>query len=309
MHNICIPSLQSPSLQSPWTNSWTDEYMLKRGYVVIAQNTPDVNYVEMAYVLALSIKLTQPHSTNVCLITDEEPPSHIAAMFDEIVYFPEDDTDRDSSWRIENKWQYFNLSPYYESFILDVDMLFLSDVSHWWVECWGPDMVPTLDVLTYRGETVSSTYYRKVFELNNLQNIYTGVYYFKKSDLCQVFFDTTKLIFQNWEEWYQRLLPKATPTHVSADVVYALAWDVMGLTASSKGLTFTHMKSKVQNWGRPQPDDWTKAIPWYYGTDSDLFIGNYHQMGVLHYVQKDFIYQNDLLTRMKREYGLRILQR
>ena len=270
-----------------------------RGYLVIAQNTDDVDYVELAYALAMSIKLTQTVVTNICIITDTKLSDKYEAVFDDVVYLNEDDTAKDSEWRIENKWQYYKLSPYDKSMILDVDMIFCSDVSHWWDDCEGHDMVPTLNVNTYRNEQVSSTYYRETFRLNTLQNIYTGAYYFEKNERTEKFFELIKDLFKNWKDVYQVYLPHATPEFVSADVIYAIAWDLFySKKAPDLFLTFTHMKSMVQHWQRLHNTttvQWTDYIMWYASDDGSIYIGNWLQSGILHYVQKDFIYQNNYL--------------
>ena len=43
---------------------------MSNGYIIIAQNT-DVDYLRMAYALALSIKATQ-HENSVCLCVDDK---------------------------------------------------------------------------------------------------------------------------------------------------------------------------------------------------------------------------------------------
>jgi hypothetical protein len=52
--------------------------MLDKGYLILAQNNQNDDYLKMAYVLALSIKLTQPNINSVALVTDvvEKVPEH-----------------------------------------------------------------------------------------------------------------------------------------------------------------------------------------------------------------------------------------
>jgi len=282
-----------------------------RGYVVLAQNTTDVDYIELAYALAMSIKLTQSSVNKVCLITDQEVEFKHIEAFDDIVRINEDDTDPDSDWRINNKWMYYDLSPYDQSMILDVDMIFCSDVSHWWDACAGYDMVPTMNVRTYRDDKVISTFYRNAFRLNKLQNVYTGAYYFEKCDSSEQFFKLVKELFRNWKSVYQTVLPLHTPPNVSADVIYAIAWDIMGRVAPDIGLSFVHMKFAVQGWQNVNPNtdvDWTEVIMHYSSDDGRIVIGNWLQTGIFHYVQKDYIHQNDYMNRLEERYGVFLLQ-
>ena len=43
---------------------------MSRGYITIAQNSEDIDYLEMSYALALSLKATQENS-NLCVCVDE----------------------------------------------------------------------------------------------------------------------------------------------------------------------------------------------------------------------------------------------
>ena len=69
--------------------------LVKQGYLVIAQNTKDsdgntINYIRMAYALALSIKHTQKgvNNVSVAVINKEDVPKHYRHVFDEIIELP-----------------------------------------------------------------------------------------------------------------------------------------------------------------------------------------------------------------------------
>lgn len=297
------------SLIGTSVNSVIIDEFVKRGFTILAQNSGDVDYVRMAYGLALSLRLTQEQRPNICLITGKQPPQDIANMFDHIVLLETDDAE-DSEWKIENKWQWYYLTPYHETIFFDADMLVLSDLNQWWHACWNNSgrrshVVPTFDVETYRGEVVTSNYYRKTFTENNLPNVYTGVFYLRKSLNSLEYFKTVELIYKDWEKYYREFLPNATPTHVSGDVVFALAFEMMEWHVTDVNLTFTHMKPHCQNWGKPHSDNWLETLQVSY--DGNLYVGNYRQQGVFHYVEKDFL-TDEILQQLKNEYGLRILQ-
>ena len=88
----------------------------------------------MAYVLALSIKLTQPNINSVALVTDvvEKVPEHYSQVFDHIISIPWFDDALESEWKIENRWKMYHVTPYEQTVLLDADMLFLSNIEHWW---------------------------------------------------------------------------------------------------------------------------------------------------------------------------------
>ena len=44
---------------------------MSKGYITIAQNSEDIDYLEMSYALALSLKASQKNS-NLCVCVDEQ---------------------------------------------------------------------------------------------------------------------------------------------------------------------------------------------------------------------------------------------
>ena len=179
---------------------------MSKGYIVIAQNSGTTNYLEQAYALALNLKLTQSSISSLAVCVDAETKKLITTkhknVFDHIIDIPWNDDAEKVAWKINNKWKYYYMSPYDETVILDTDMIFPSDVSHWWEHLAERDVWATTSVRTYRGDVVSSDYYRKYFVANNLPNIYTAFFYFKKSELATELFAMIEIIFQHWQRMF-----------------------------------------------------------------------------------------------------------
>ena len=97
---------------------------MTRGYVVMAHG----GYVDMATALAESIKKTQGEVSGISIITDQPCDSK---LFDHVIPVGIDITSN-TAWKIHNRAFFYDLSPYDETVILDADMLFIDDVSHWW---------------------------------------------------------------------------------------------------------------------------------------------------------------------------------
>ena len=156
---------------------------MSRGYIVIAQNSGDTDYLRMAYGLALSLKATQTTVSNLCVCVDKGTviPKKYLEVFDQVVEIPWEDDAKDSDWKIDNKWKYYYMSPYDETVILDTDMVFPSDVSHWWDELSEKDIWACTNVKTYRGEQIVDNFYRRQMKLNNMPNVYTAFFYFKNT--------------------------------------------------------------------------------------------------------------------------------
>ena len=144
---------------------------MSKGYIVIAQNSADTNYVRMAYALALSLKITQSKVSNLSICVEDKStvPEKYKKVFDQVIEIPWTDDAKESDWKIDNKWKYYYMTPYDETVILDADMIFPTDVSHWWDSLEEKDVWATTNIKTFRGEPAdpSSKYYREYFIKNN----------------------------------------------------------------------------------------------------------------------------------------------
>lgn len=274
---------------------------MSKGIIVIAQNNYKTNYVDQAIVLAQSLQLTNPNLP-ISIVTNEKISGKDKSLFDQIIEIPWDDLAADSDWKIENRWKVYHATPYAETIVMDTDMIVLDNIDHWWNNLASYDLFFTTNVLTYRGEIVTGDFYRKTFTANNLPNIYTGIYYFKKSDLAQKFFDQLELITKNWEDFYSIYLKEQKPDFVSLDVCAAIAIEILDCKSkvinSKKTIpTFVHMKSRVQNWELPS-NNWQRTISAYLDDACNLKIGNHRQHGVFHYTEKDFL----SVTNAKEKY-------
>jgi len=283
---------------------------MSKGYIVIAQNTATVNYLEQAYALALNLKLTQSAVSNLTVCVDKHTKTLIQEkhrnVFDHIVDIPWGDAAQEQNqWKIHNKWKYYYMSPYDETVILDTDMLFPVDVSDWWHSLSTQDVWATTEVRTFKGEIVTSDYYRQAFTKNKLPNIYTAFFYFKKSELAAELFAMVEIVFQHWQRFFYKYLPAGKPERLSGDVAFALAMKLLDIEhlCTNKNIhsfpTFVHMKSQVQN-ALYLHDNWNKSLPTYYNDCTNFKIGNFQQYLPFHYVVKDWM-TADMIAQMEKQ--------
>lgn len=267
---------------------------MSEGYVILAQNSIHGDYLKMAYVLALSIKVTQTEIKSVSLITDviDAVPDHYKEVFDHVIEIPWYDDAHNSDWKIENRWKIYHITPYEETVVLDADMLFLTDISHWWKYLSeNHEICFVSKPKTYRGEVISENYYRKTFLENDLPNFYSAFMYFKKTDFSYQYWKLVETITKNWQVFYARHLEKSKPKLLSMDVTYSLAAKLMGINYEMiprDYITFVHMKGRCQNW-RLSSDDWRNYAAGYIDRQGNLKVGNYSQTGIFHYTEKDFV--------------------
>jgi hypothetical protein len=284
--------------------------MNSRGYIVITQNNETTDYLEQAYALALNLKLTQSAVQSLTVCVDVETKKLIKGkhkqVFDHIVDIPWNDDAKDEEWKVNNKWKFYHMSPYDETVILDSDMIFPTDVSYWWDIMAERDVWATTNVKTYRGEDVGADkHYRKHFLANDLPNVYTAFFYFKKCELASELFAMIEIIFQHWQRLYYKYMPKGKPEHLSGDVSFALAMQLLDIQhlctkPNVKSVpTFVHMKSHVQHIPSSKiSEKWSDTLPTYYNTCRDFKIGNFSQFHPFHYVEKDWM-TSEMITQME----------
>jgi len=257
---------------------------MSRGYLVMAQGP----YAKQAEHLAQSILSTQSNVRAISVITDSNIDR---TLFDHVIPLEGEDLAKDAEWKIHNRVRFLELTPYDETVILDADMLFLSDVSHWWTYLGMHELLLTSHVRTYRNNLVINSPYRKTFQENNLPDVYSAFTYFRKTPMVQDFFELIKSIIQNWSTWSQIYTPEHKQPWPSIDVAMAMAVKILDIentvTTTRPYPTFTHMKSGCQGW-ETYIEDWTELVHTHIGNHY-LRIGGYRQSGILHYVKKDFV--------------------
>ena len=264
---------------------------MTRGYLTFAQNNGRTNYLNLAYLQALSIKVT--NKINQCaVVVDPTTMSQVEdrhrRVFDHIIPVPLGDDAQGHAWKMQNEWKAGIATPFDQTIKLESDMLFTSSVDHWWDILAAKDMVFTNHVVDYTERTASTREYRRLFDENQLPDIYGGLYYFQKSDLANEFFDCTKNLFANWTYLKHYILKHCGNETASTDLVFAVAVKLLGtenFTLPGAVPTFTHMKGAVQGWDTDAI--WTEHLM-HQLDRHHLMIGSQRQRVPFHYHYKNF---------------------
>lgn len=268
------------------------DFKRDRGFLVFAQNSK-VDYVRLAYALALSLKVTQKEHGYLSIIVTPgtDIPKKYIDVFDEIIDVPWLDAAKHSEWKLENEWKAYHATPYRETIKLDADMLFPTDISKWWDILSEKDLWICNNVETYRGDLITSDVCRKTFTSNALPNLYTAFTYFKMSEKSQEYFDLCGLIFDNWEFFSYEFLDETRPRQVSTDLVFSLAAHMMNIGSDithSDFPRFVHMKSELQGWNN-YVEDWSTHVPMIISKNGEIKIGRYVQTMPFHYHVKSIL--------------------
>ena len=282
--------------------------MTTKNFTFLAQNTENSNYIEQACLAAMSIHATNT-DVSICLITNDTVPDEYQKLFDHIVEIPWGDHAENETWKVSNRWKIYHAIPYIETVVMDTDMLVLQDLTTWFEFLQNYDLYYTSKVLTYRGEEVSGTYYRRAFDKFNLPNLYSGFHWFKKSELAHEFYTWIEMITNNYQQFYkQHAGGKTYQNFCSMDLNAAIAARIMDCETQitntrSSYPTFVHMKSKIQNWNNNYTHRWQDNVGVYLTDDLVLKIGNYKQSGVFHYTENDFVTER-IVNKYKTYLGL-----
>jgi len=254
----------------------------ERGYLVIAQNNIDTDYIKCAEMLARSIRLVEPDA-KICLLTDTLINN---IHFDYIKTFPFGDTATDSDWKLQNDWQCFYASPFRETIKLEADMIIPHSIKHWFDICSIKDLVCTIGARDFHNRLSESRHYRKIFDVNNLPDVYNAITYWKLSADAKHFFDTVRDIFGNWDTVISTL-KFGIGQPLNTDLAYAIALQILGketYTLPGSVPSLIHMKSNINGIGS---DNWTQELVWELGKGS-FRINTIEQMWPFHYHIKNF---------------------
>jgi hypothetical protein len=243
----------------------------------MAQNSQSVDYVDCANQLARSIRHFHPDA-KICLLSNTD--SADADLFDYHQTFPYPLSDNPYA----NDWQVFETSPFRQTIKLEADMIIASAIDHWWLMLEHKDVVISTGARDFYDQKTTNRFYRKVFDSNNLPDVYNAITYWRSSQTAQEFFQLVKEIFENWAQY--KTLIKFPDQIPSTDLVYAMAAQIIGPEHVTMPFVsyprIVHMKRGII------PiclEDWTQELIW---ESNPLRIQTVAQWGAVHYHQKSW---------------------
>jgi hypothetical protein len=243
------------------------QIIAEKGYLIPAINTDSVDYVSCAKNLADSILSWHPRA-NITILTKEMLPYGDQGGY-------------------ANDWQVFKSSPYRQTIKLEADMIATSPVDHWWPLFETKDLVISTGCRNFYDELSTARHHRKIFDANNLPDVYNAITYWRVSSHSYEFFKLVRKIFENWNQF--KTLLKFPDNQATTDVVYAMAAQIMGSETCTLpygvGPSIVHMKRYINP---IQSLNWTKELIWEH-TDPGLRINTVAQWGFVHYHIKDWI--------------------
>lgn len=263
----------------------------QQGFVTFAQNTKDIDYLNLAYLQALNVKATQKNNRYAVIVdsaTKELINENHRRVFDYIIDLPVDNNQPDSQRKMSNEHYVFWLTPFKETIKLESDLLFTRSIDHWWDAFRLTNICFSTGCKDFMGNRIESTPYRKMFVDNHLPNVYNGLMYFRFSKEAVNFFTLADQVYTNWADVKNNLIG-CDEDIPSTDVLYAVTALIYGAdicTAPSLDfINFVHMKSGVQGWSDTR--SWLDTV--MSERDGDMIrVNNLNQYHPVHYYDKTY---------------------
>ena len=243
------------------------------------------DYLNMAYLQALSIKITQKIEKQYAIIVDKHTANLIESkhtdVIDKVVVI-------DGDWGFNREWEVRNLSPWKRTVKVDADMLFVNDIGHWWNSFENWKILLTTEVENYKGSTITSRWHRKLFDRNNLPDIYTAFYYFRDGVESAEFFSLCEEISSNWDWFANEFLIKNSDPNPKDDEIFSIAAEIYGVDKCTLPHAayprFVHFKEPLND--LPVGKPWQEQL--HVEFNNDLWVGHYPQRLPIHYCNNTF---------------------
>ena len=263
----------------------------RQGYVTFAQNTDEVDYLELAYLQALNIKATQKHNSYAVIVdaaTKEQLNESHHRVFDYIIDLPVDHNEPTSNWKLANEWQVFRLTPFKETIKLESDLLFTRSIDHWWTAFRLKNICLSAGARDFTGLKSGIRKYRQLFDDNQFPDVYNGLMYFRYTREATEFFNMAESLARDWLTVSQQL-KGCTEETPSTDVLYALTALVYGeemcTMPTMDFINFVHMKPGFNGWADTKT--WAETV--MCEQDGDVIrINNLNQYHPVHYYDKNY---------------------
>jgi hypothetical protein len=254
----------------------------ERGYLIVAYNTGSVDYVSCAEACAKSIRLHTPNA-KIAILGNDNIITEASDVFDFKIPAPYPVGENG----FEVDWQIAWASPFRQTIKIEADMIIPHSIDHWWTMLEKKDVVLTIGARDVYGNASDVRYYRKVFDENNLPDVYNAITYWRYSKTAIDFFTLVRNIFQNWKE-IQPSIKLGLSDVGTTDLVYAIAAKMFGVEEvtlpNTSYPTLVHMRGKINNLIQ---EDWTKELTWELDK-SHIRINTIDQIYPFHYIVKGF---------------------
>ena len=163
-----------------------------KGVLLFAFNNNEVDYVKMAHITAN--RANRFLGLPCTLVTDQ--PTDL--KFDNIVYFNKDDTNskHNKVWHNKGRYHAYELSPYDETLLLDVDYVINSNKLNNVFSFYEDYCIHnTTGFLMYPNEP------QEFISPTGFNTLWATVFFFRKTQRVKLFFECVKMVQENYKHY------------------------------------------------------------------------------------------------------------
>jgi|TARA_Y100000114_G_scaffold80698_1_gene74390 hypothetical protein len=246
------------------------------GYLTYALNT-DIDYEKCAVLWALSLRATQKNKIKIAVIVNDTQTCRkdLHSVCDYVISKPKK--------KVINEMHYeadlLTLTPFKETIKMECDMLVPCDMNVWLHTFRLQDLTITGHVINHKNKKVNDYRYRQFIKVNNLPNVYNGLYYVRLTEQNVKFYRELDKVFTTWDQQIRKF--RMWDRHeASTDFAMSIALNNLSMEHCVMNTflpTFVHNKRYCvgdwQYYSIPDPSniiiDGVKIdYPWHYHTKS-----------------------------------------
>lgn len=251
------------------------------GYILHARNK---EYQEIAYALALSLKISQKN-VNISILTDTIPKK--CDIYDQVILL--DKSDDQSRVCVEDKPQIYFRSPYDETVHIESDCLVFDDLSNWWNLFRNTETLKFCKNIKDIQNNILNDIpgHRHSYKVHGLPtDIRDLIFWFKKDKKNDLFFTKMYDVINNYSYYVKKYMPHNPKYQMGFTTITTFTAmelnDVYRIKDHKGIMNFCHAKDYILGY------DW-RDKPLILTDDAQLYINGYKQTGIFHYFYKEWM--------------------
>tara|TARA_B100000965_G_scaffold243736_1_gene204543 strand:- start:23901 stop:24746 length:846 start_codon:yes stop_codon:yes gene_type:complete len=268
----------------------------KQGWMINGGNSEQ--YYKMAAASAMMLKIHQSLPVAVCIDKVDNWPTEFEDCVDYVVEYPFGDTSHNMPQNVQlNQWQFYHVTPFHETIVIESDTLVLNDVSYIEDILEHNDLLFPTEITDFRNVPYVPPHV-VFFKESRLEKVHAGIWTFKQGTEAMQYFKMLDVVSQHWRDAFKEYFkPEHVPDTPILDVLHSISATMIGehenITVHDPLLLrYTHMLSS--------PDDkWNDHMNVWY-TDN-FKIDNYRQNGIIKYSEPDVLSER-ILDGIRKNY-------
>lgn len=279
---------------------------MNSGYVILADTTEQQR---QAAACAYSILNHNPDAKITLVVpTLDKVSGEYETAFASVVPLPFNASSRNHIR--SHDWQLYWASPYEYTIALDCRTLVQANLDSVWEYLIDHhDVCFPVQTTDFRLEPIANHYLSEVFSEFGMRRIYTGIFYFKKSQAALNYFKFLDPCSQHWEELVVSAIGRhSAGTDFDINLIHNFCANRMGVVADitpvhANILEYVDMDIRNQELFVNSVDRWTSYLTVWPGPNATVKIQNFVMGNIFNYVESEFLTEE--IFDAQREYAIK----